>query len=245
MATVALLVALRDGRYKGVALGNERSASFGNGTYKGVPVNHQHDKSLAYEAAFAEYIDRFVTRRVKVHSGLSHLWEVQIAERFAGLPPEVHKSFISCNVPRVMSRGGGTLWCATCYKCVFVYGLFSAFMQPDELREEVFYDEDPFEGRDGHVFALLGLNGDKPPECVGVPEEYALALWLARKAWGEEAPAVCGSAEEKVAAAERYAWMLHDTTGPSLTPRDWGLVPEGTPREELNEANIGDGSAPC
>ena len=124
VGAIGMVVALRTGgRYNAVALGNERSAAFGNGAWRGLPVNHQHDKSISFERVFAAHLRRRVTARVALASGLSHLWEVQIAAHFASMPPAVHEAFISCNQPKKTTRG--TKWCGGCAKCVFVYALLS------------------------------------------------------------------------------------------------------------------------
>ena len=67
-----------------VAVGNERSANLGNGvSWGGVEVNHQHDKSFAFEQRAHEYFLRCTQGRVYYFSALMHLWDLQVVELFA------------------------------------------------------------------------------------------------------------------------------------------------------------------
>ena len=99
----SLVVALILG-FDSIAVGNERSANYGNGMFVGAwEVNHQFDKSFAFEAAAHGYIRRHLSsdmrgaestppsaennmplyRPVHYFSALQPLWEVQIAWLFS------------------------------------------------------------------------------------------------------------------------------------------------------------------
>ena len=82
VAFSASLVALLRG-FDAIAVGNERSASEGNAPYCGAAVNHQHDKALPFELECARYVRRRVAPRLRYFSPLAHLWDVQVAKRFA------------------------------------------------------------------------------------------------------------------------------------------------------------------
>ena len=77
-------------------------------------------------------------------------------------------------------KGDGR-WCGQCPKCAFAFALFAAFL-PEKTLHDIFgknlFDEEsllPFFRR------LLGLEGFKPFECVGTPEETKAAFLLAEQ----------------------------------------------------------------
>jgi hypothetical protein len=49
-------------------MSNEKSANEGNTTMDGIEINHQRSKSLDFELAFAEYVDRYMSHDVKYFS---------------------------------------------------------------------------------------------------------------------------------------------------------------------------------
>lgn len=166
-ALTGVLFSLMHG-YRYIAVGNERSANFGNAVHGGFPVNHQYEKSFAFESAFHAYCRRYLAPEIHYFSGLMHLWEIQIVERFAR-HPKYFPVLLSCNKPVAQS------WCRRCPKCAVTYLLLSAFVDPAEVQaifgEELFARaelEPAFQ-------AILGVVGDKPLECVCTPEEAVLA----------------------------------------------------------------------
>ncbi|CAE8652282.1 unnamed protein product, partial [Polarella glacialis] len=82
-----------------VAVGNERSANFGNGIFLQGPagsaeqleVNHQWDKSFEFELAFHRYVRQHICSELHHFSPLQLLWEVQIAQLFATRLQEYHE----------------------------------------------------------------------------------------------------------------------------------------------------------
>ena len=168
-----------------IAVGNEHSANEGNVEHNGVEVNHQFDKSFAFERTCHHYVRAHVCARVHYFSALQHLWELAVAREFAaacrcgaagagarGL--RFVGTFLSCNQPVEQRNCGG------CAKCCFVFAMLSAFLEPEAAAR-------PF---GGNVFAnprlfpifeqLMGLAGHKPFECVGTAQEVLAALHLAR-----------------------------------------------------------------
>jgi len=181
VAFAATLSALLQG-FDAVAVGNERSASEGNGMVNGVlGVNHQFDKALQWELRAAAYIRQHVTSQIRYFSALSHLWEVQIMSRFAALPRDTFLPLIlSCNEPI-----GGTRACAACSKCVFVGLLLAAFV-PHPSAAWCIFGDDPLarEAALPIMAALLGREGtEKPLECVGTASEARLCLHRARRSY--------------------------------------------------------------
>eukprot|EP00897_Mesotaenium_endlicherianum_P010491 jgi/Mesen1/9470/ME000063S08920 len=141
-----------------IAVGNERSANFGNTTYMGLPVNHQYDKSFEFESAAHAYVNAHVAPGLHYFSALQHLWELQ----------------------------GGTRWCGACSKCLFVCILLGAFLEPPQVW--AIFGDDLLQKQEmaGVLEELLGRGGkSKPFECVGTPEEVAHALFLCKQKYKE------------------------------------------------------------
>ena len=166
--------------YNSIAFSNERSADFGNLTYLGLSVNHQWCKSSEAEQLFNEYIQRYITPDISTHSLLREYSEIEIVRRFVQYPRYLHY-VTSCNVyfwlPRPMQLlSRRSYWCKECPKCVFLFACFSAFLP----REEVIaiFGADLYARRSLiPLFSrILGIEGFKPFDCVGEPEEMILAM---------------------------------------------------------------------
>ena len=181
VAFVSALVARLHG-HSAIAVGNERSANEGNGTYMEVVVNHQHDKGLEFERWTAEYLISHVSPDLCYFSGLAHLWEVQIAQLFCSERlRRYHSVFTSCNEAVPETRA-----CARCAKCLFVALLLSAFLEAGPEGAWGVFGDDVLQREDLQPLleALLGQDGaPKPLECVGTPQEVALCMHRARSAY--------------------------------------------------------------
>jgi hypothetical protein len=197
-----------------VAVGNERSADFGNLAYRGLEVNHQYTKSHAFESELAALLADMGCG-VRFYSPLRPLYEVQIAEVFASLP-RYHQHFMSCNVGQV---GGRAQWCGRCPKCAFLALILGPFLPP--AGDAAIFGRDLLDDPAllPTFLELAGLEGHKPFECVGRPEEAlaAVAAWPADRspplAVRELRSRVPGQALREAAAEVLDAW------GPA------GLVP--------------------
>lgn len=173
-----LLAILYDFTY--VIASNEQSANYGNVHYLGEVVNHQWSKSIEFEKMFREYIHEFVTPDVTYFSLLRPWNEIAIAKAFCQYPP-YFSIFSSCNrnFSSTHPNQEGRKWCGDCPKCAFVFALLAAFL-PKETVTKIFGE---------NLFAketllplykeLLGIEGFKPFECVGTPEETKVAFYLA------------------------------------------------------------------
>ena len=154
-----------------VAVGNERSANVGNGAcWGGVEVNHQHDKSYAFERRLDSYLQPY--GGPVYFSALMHLWDVQVGELFCRLAPTQLPLILSCNEPLGRDR---SRWCARCDKCAFVFALLSAYREPDAVR--AVFGDDLLETSEGcELFeALLGLRpAATPPGRAALPTPAAL-----------------------------------------------------------------------
>lgn len=167
--------------FDAVVMSNERSASEGNVEYLGEVINHQWSKSLECERMLRGYL-KGIGSRVEYFSLLRPLSELAIVQEFAKMP-QYFAATTSCNANWKLSAHSSQLstgrWCGQCPKCAFAFALFAAFL-PKKTLHEIFgknlFDEEsllPF------FRQLLGLEGFKPFECVGTPEETKAAFLLA------------------------------------------------------------------
>ncbi|MBI3336010.1 endonuclease domain-containing protein [Candidatus Peregrinibacteria bacterium] len=176
-----------------IAMSCEKSANEGNVEYLGTKVNHQWSKSEEFEHIFQEYIRTFIDSNLKYWSPVRHMTELEIVKEFAKHPQYFHYT-TSCNKnwkiisplfphggERGRVRGEQKLWCNQCPKCAFVFALYAAYLPKERVLE--IFGENLFEKKDLIPIyrQLLGLEGCKPFECVGTPEETREAFRLAEK----------------------------------------------------------------
>jgi hypothetical protein len=162
-------------------MSNEKSANEGNVEYLGEQINHQWSKSAEFETAFNAYVDKYINKHLTYFSKLREMTELEIVEEFAKLP-QYFESATSCNSNWKISREHQSMkWCGTCPKCTFVFALMAAHLSKDIVVKmfggNVFDDESTIP-----LFQqLLGLEGFKPFECVGTPEETNQAFEMIRE----------------------------------------------------------------
>ncbi|MBP9816598.1 MAG: hypothetical protein KBD05_01045 [Candidatus Pacebacteria bacterium] len=171
--------------YDSIIFSNERSADIGNLTYHGLSVNHQWCKSSEAEKLTNDYIQRYITPDIRTHSLLRNFSELEIVRRFVRYPQYLH-SVTSCNSYFCYSRFEQLFlrtpyWCNECPKCVFLFACFSAFLPKKEVVR--MFGADLYTKR--HLLPLirqiLGIEGFKPLDCVGEPEEMILAMHYASR----------------------------------------------------------------
>ncbi len=169
--------------YNEIIFSNERSADFGNLTYLGLEVNHQWCKSSEAEKMINEYIQCSITPDISTRSLLREYSELEIVRRFVGYPQYL-RHVTSCNayfwLPRIEQHlRRRAYWCRECPKCVFLFACFAAFLPKKEVVE--MFGADLYAKK--HLLPLirqiLGIEGFKPLDCVGEPEEMILAMHLA------------------------------------------------------------------
>ena len=196
-----------------VMVSNERSAEEATVEYLGEPINHQYSKTFQFESAFRKYSQTYLTPDIEYFSLLRPLYELQIAQRFAQYP-EYFSLFRSCN------RGQSTnSWCGRCPKCLFVYTALYPFLEREQIlgifrSAERHADLFAWEGAAEVLRALLGLDKEKPFECVGTREETLAAVhWCIEKhrAQGIALPAALETIQETALSAR--------TDVPQLTQR--------------------------
>lgn len=170
--------------YGSIVFSNERSADFGNLTYLGLEVNHQWCKSSEAEKMANDYIHRYITPDISTTSLLRKFSELEIVRRFVQYPQYL-RYFTSCNtyfwLPRLWQRAYiHSYWCNRCPKCVFLFACFAAFLPKEEMirifRADL-YNQKRFMPL---IRRILGIEGFKPLDCVGEPEEMILAMHLAQ-----------------------------------------------------------------
>lgn len=176
---VAVLLAELLG-YDSIVFSNERSADFGNLTYLGLPVNHQWCKSTQAEKMVNEYIQRYITSGISTRSLLREYSELEIVRRFVRYPQYL-RYVTSCNAyfwlpPLAQKFQRKGYWCKRCPKCVFLFACFAAFLPKEDVVK--MFGADLYDRP--HLLPLfkriLGLEGFKPLDCVGEPEEMILAM---------------------------------------------------------------------
>lgn len=166
--------------YSHVVFSNEESANQGNTVMHGKEINHQWSKSIAFEKAFRTYVQTFITKNVDYFSLLRPLTEMTIVQMFAQFPQYLDQ-FTSCNANwRILKDQPTNRWCGHCPKCAFAFALLAAFLPKEDVLH-IFNGNDLF--ADDTLLPLyrelLGIEGIKPFECVGTPEETYTALALA------------------------------------------------------------------
>ena len=153
---------------KFIALSNETSAN--ESTVQGSFVNHQYSKTYEFELDFTNYIRSVTDSDILYFSFLRPLAEIQIAGIFSRQTKYL-KTFRSCNVG---SKKG--IWCADCPKCLFVYIILTPFL-PEEQLVKIFGEKllDK-ESLDKDFRELIGIDENKPFECVGTRSEVGVAM---------------------------------------------------------------------
>ncbi|HUP26603.1 MAG TPA: hypothetical protein VM124_03100 [Candidatus Limnocylindrales bacterium] len=180
-ACVGTIVAILSGR-RDVIVSNEQSTNEPMLHYQGVAINHQYSKSQEFEQDYQEHLKRTLGESIRYYSFLRPLSEVYIAELFAGLGfSKYHDVFSSCN--RAFVHGSNTIfWDGTCPKCAFVYLALTPFVPRQQL-EELFGGKnlllDP--SLEMTYRQLLGIEGDRPLECIGDIKESRAAMRLAQQ----------------------------------------------------------------
>jgi hypothetical protein len=217
---LAVTAAVSSGR-GGVVMSNEYSASSPNLAWRGRDVNHQWSKSWIAEGLIADAVSEAVGDDFVVASFLRERSELWVAEVFSRLT-QYHHVFRSCNRAFAQVRDQrATNWCGECDKCLFINLILAPFLSRDDLRA-IFHAEplsDP--ARADQLRTLVGLGTThKPFECVGDPDESAVALTKvsAMREWSD----VTHLAEiAELVRPERDFDELLTAQGPSRVPARW------------------------
>jgi len=169
LAFYSLLVAAIAG-HRHIALSNESSAN--EPTIAGTDINHQYSKSFEFEAAFREYVRKYISADFNYFSFLRPLNELEIARIFAE-QVKYYPVFKSCNA------GSKTdIWCCNCPKCLFAFTILSPFIPIIELVH--IFGKNLYELPQmlTYLKELTGIDEAKPFECVGTIDEVNAALHM-------------------------------------------------------------------
>jgi hypothetical protein len=216
--------------YGRVIVSNERSAEEPAVEYLGEEINHQYSKTFRSETRFRVYCRTCLAptedgrAAIESFSLLRPLYELQIAQQFARYPA-YFPIFRSCN--RGMKANA---WCGECSKCLFVYTVLYPFVEREQM--VAIFGKDLFasEGAADSLRALLGMDREKPFECVGTREETLAAIYLSvehMKTTEGALPPALAEIDETVLAKRKN---LHDVARRILTawtddhhvPKDMG-----------------------
>lgn len=156
---------------KYIVLSNEDSAN--EATVSGSDINHQYSKTFEFEYNFNQYVKKYISDDFKYFSLLRPISELQIAKLFCN-NEKYFKIFKSCNVG---SRED--IWCGKCPKCLFVFIMLSAFIEPNKISEIFGYNLLDNEELLNYFEELVGYKDVKPFECVGTRGEVNTALTIA------------------------------------------------------------------
>ncbi|HEX7963027.1 MAG TPA: hypothetical protein VF466_00400 [Candidatus Saccharimonadales bacterium] len=184
-ACVGTVTAILAGK-RDVIMSNEQSANEPTLHYQGVAINHQYSKSQEFERDYQQFLSHTLGDRVRYYSFLRPLSEVRIAELFSKVGYEKYKDvFSSCN--RAFVHGSDRMsWCGECSKCAFVFIALTPFLPRAEL-EQLWHGKnlllDP--ALEPTYRKLLGIEGDKPLDCVGDIKESREAMHLAFQQYPE------------------------------------------------------------
>lgn len=175
-----LLGVLYDFKY--IIVSNERSANIGNTEYLGEMVNHQWSKSYEFETMFQNYVKKYLTPDIQYFSLLRPFSEMVILKEFSKHTPYfLHFSSCNRNYKIKTTENIPSNWCGNCPKCAFVFVLFAAFTSVDDA-ESIFCDDLLNKESLMKTYKeLLGIEGVKPFECVGTPDEVKLAFYMLYK----------------------------------------------------------------
>ncbi len=167
IAFVSFLSAILLGK-EYIVLSNESSSNEGN--IEGTNINHQYSKSFEFEQDFNDYTSKYFTDKIKYFSLLRPISEYQITKQLVKYDKYLN-IFRSCNAGIKQN-----IWCGKCPKCVFVYILLSPFLQKDKLNE--IFNKNMLEDiqLELEFRKLIGLEIEKPFECVGTKDEIIYAL---------------------------------------------------------------------
>ncbi|TAH33771.1 hypothetical protein EYC59_04580 [Candidatus Saccharibacteria bacterium] len=180
-ACVGTIVAILSGRKDNI-VSNEQSANEPTLTYDGVDINHQYSKSQDFERAYQQLVMQQFGDSTRYYSLLRPLSELRIAELFSKIGFEkYHDVFSSCN--RAFTHDSDHMfWDGICPKCAFVYLALTPFVPAEQIQalfdgKNLLLDA----GLEPTYRQLLGIEGDKPLECVGEVKESRAAMREAQK----------------------------------------------------------------
>lgn len=185
IACVGVVLAVLTGR-RDVIVSNEHSANEPTLEYRGVAINHQYSKSQEFEKNFQTFLSHYFGDSLRYYSFLRPFSEMYIAELFAKVAFDKYEGvFSSCN--RAYTHTSDHMfWCGECPKCAFVFLALTPFISRERL-EAIWHGKNLLlDPKLGLLYRrLLGIEGAKPLECVGIIKENRAAMRIAQKQYPE------------------------------------------------------------
>jgi UDP-N-acetyl-alpha-D-muramoyl-L-alanyl-L-glutamate epimerase len=185
LACVGTVAAVLSGR-RDVVVSNEASADEPTLMYQNVSINHQYSKSSEFERDYQKQLKADFGESLRYYSLLRPLSELRISEIFAQIGLGKYSTrFSSCN--RAFTHTQTEMsWCGNCPKCAFVFLALTPFVRREQL-EAVFGGKNLLleASLEPTYKALLGIEGDKPLDCVGEVKESRAAMRLAQEHYPE------------------------------------------------------------
>jgi hypothetical protein len=185
IACAGSVVAILSGR-QDIIVSNEQAANEPTLTYQGVAINHQYSKSQEFERDYQAYLRHTFNGSVRYYSFLRPLSELYIGELFAATAFEKYKDvFSSCNRAFIHSSDHLS-WCGECPKCAFVFMILTPFIERTAL-EKLWHGRNLLlePALQPTYRQLLGIDGDKPLECVGEIKDSRAAMRLCQERYPE------------------------------------------------------------
>ncbi len=183
-AAVGTIVGILSG-YTSQVVSNENSANEPTLTYQNVAINHQYSKSLEFEKDYQTHLHQTQGSDSSYFSFLRPLSELSIAKLFSKVAFDKYKHlFSSCN--RAYIHGQTHMsWCGECAKCAFTFLILTPFVKRVEL-ETLWGKNLLLEPSLESIYRqLLGIEGDKPLDCVGEVKESRAAMKMAQDLYPE------------------------------------------------------------
>lgn len=179
LACAGVVTAILAGK-RDVVVSNEHSANEPTLVYNGTSINHQYSKSQEFEESFQSVLQRAFGDSVRYYSLLRPLSELRIAELFSGTSFDTYYDvFSSCN--RAFTHTSDRLfWDETCPKCCFTYLALFPFIGEEKLKAVFSKNLLRDTSLEQSYRQLLGIEGNKPLECVGEIQESRAAMRLAQ-----------------------------------------------------------------
>ena len=173
---LAAVAAVASGR-GGVAMSNEHSSSVPNLRWRDRDINHQWSKSWIAEGLIASALEELLGPEFVAASYLRNRSELWVARAFSERR-EYHHVFRSCNRAFVQENARrAATWCGECDKCLFISLVLAPFLSRSALHDIFLSEPLSDRARESQLRALIGVGLDhKPFECVGDPNESAVAL---------------------------------------------------------------------
>ncbi len=185
LSCVGLVVCILTG-FKDNVMSNEDSANEATLEVNGLPVNHQYSKSIEYEEKYQKVISKLFGNSYRYYSLLRSLSEINIAEIFAKNYFNKYKEvFSSCNRAFTQIQDK-MIWCSKCSKCAFIFLALTPFINRAEL-ENIWGGKNLLldSSLEPIYKQLIGIEGEKPLDCVGEIKESRKAMRLAQSIYPE------------------------------------------------------------